>query len=112
MSAATPTLAARYRRFALRRLWLLAALTAVLLGALVLDVSTGPSALAFADVFAANEVRRKLEGIGLKTYTQAVNTKDGQRIRVRVGPFTSRDEAQKAADRAKSLGLAGAVLTL
>ncbi len=52
MSAATPTLAARYRRFALRRLWLLAALTAVLLGALVLDVSTGPSALAFADVFA------------------------------------------------------------
>ena len=67
---------------------------------------------AFADVFAANEVRRKLEGIGLKTYTQAVNTKDGQRIRVRVGPFTSRDEAQKAADRAKSLGLAGAVLTL
>lgn len=52
MSAAAPTLAARYRRFALRRLWLLAALTAVLLGALVLDVSTGPSALAFADVFA------------------------------------------------------------
>ncbi len=60
---------------------------------------------AFADVFAANEVRRKLEGIGLKTYTQAVNTKDGQRIRVRVGPFTSRDEAQKAADRAKKSGL-------
>ena len=52
MSAAASTLAARYRRFALRRLWLLAALTAVLLGALVLDVSTGPSALAFADVFA------------------------------------------------------------
>lgn len=52
MSAATPTLAARYRRFALRRLWLLAALTAVLLGALVLDVSTGPSSLSFADVFA------------------------------------------------------------
>ncbi len=52
MSAAAPTLAARYRRFALRRLWLLAALTAVLLGALVLDVSTGPSSLSFADVFA------------------------------------------------------------
>lgn len=67
---------------------------------------------AFADVFAANEVRRKLEGAGLKTYTQAVNTKDGQRIRVRLGPFSNRDEAQKAADRAKALGLAGAVLTL
>ncbi len=52
MSAAASTLAARYRRFALRRLWLLAALTAVLLGALVLDVSTGPSSLSFADVFA------------------------------------------------------------
>ena len=30
MSAAASTLAARYRRFALRRLWLLAALTAVI----------------------------------------------------------------------------------
>lgn len=67
---------------------------------------------AFADVFAANEVRRKLEGAGLKTYTQAVDTKDGRRIRVRLGPFANRDEAQQAADRAKGLGLPGAVLTL
>lgn len=67
---------------------------------------------AFADVFAANEVRRKLEGAGLKTYTQAIDTKDGRRIRVRLGPFANRDEAQQAADRAKGLGLAGAVLTL
>jgi DedD protein len=67
---------------------------------------------AFADVAAANEVRRKLEGAGLKTYTQTVNTAAGPRTRVRLGPFSNREDALKAAERAKALGLAGAVLTL
>ncbi|MDO4593068.1 MAG: SPOR domain-containing protein, partial [Comamonadaceae bacterium] len=48
----------------------------------------------------------------LKTYTQTVDTKDGKRTRVRVGPFAQRDEADKAAARIKGLGLAAAVLTL
>ena len=67
---------------------------------------------AFADANAAQEVRQKLERAGLKTYTQVVNTKDGKRTRVRVGPLEGRVEADKAAARVKALGLPASVQTL
>ena len=67
---------------------------------------------AFADADKAREARSKLERAGLKTYTQVVDTKDGKRVRVRVGPLTSRAEADKAASRIKGLGLSASVLTL
>jgi DedD protein len=67
---------------------------------------------AFADVQAARAVRLRVEKLGLKTYTQVVQTADGQRIRVRVGPFSSRAEADKVLDKIKSDGLKPAVLTL
>ncbi len=67
---------------------------------------------AFADADKAREVRQKLERAGLKTYTQVAETKDGKRIRVRVGPFASKAEADKAASKIKSLDLPAAVLTL
>ncbi len=67
---------------------------------------------AFADAAKAREARLKLERAGLKTYTQEVQTKDGLRIRVRVGPFGSRAEADKAADKIKKLDLSAAILTL
>lgn len=67
---------------------------------------------AFADTGKAAEVRRKLESAGLKTYTQVVQTKDGPRTRVRVGPFANRAEADQAAARIKTLGLPSSVLTL
>ena len=67
---------------------------------------------AFADVLKAREARVKLEAAGLKTYTQVAETKDGKRIRVRVGPFASRADADKAAGKIKTLGLPAAVLTL
>ncbi len=67
---------------------------------------------AFADGSKAAEVRSKLERAGLKTYVQVIETKDGKRTRVRVGPYESRDEADKAATRIKGMGLAASVLTL
>lgn len=67
---------------------------------------------AFADVEKAREVRLKLEKAGLKTYTQVAETKDGRRIRVRVGPFATRAEADKAASKIKTLDLPAAILTL
>ncbi len=67
---------------------------------------------AFADADKAREVRNKLEHAGVKTYTQAVDTKDGKRTRVRAGPFASRAEADKAVGRIKALGLSASVLTL
>jgi DedD protein len=67
---------------------------------------------AFAETTAAREARQKVEKLGLKTYTQVVETSAGKRIRVRVGPFASRGEADKAADKIKSAGLPSAVYTL
>ncbi|MES2686514.1 MAG: SPOR domain-containing protein [Pseudomonadota bacterium] len=67
---------------------------------------------AFADEDKAREVRQKLERAGLKTYTQVADTKDGKRIRVRVGPFATRADADKAAGKIKGLDLPAAILTL
>lgn len=67
---------------------------------------------AFADATRAREVRLKLERAGLKTYTHVAETAEGRRIRVRLGPFSSRAEADKAAARVKALDLPAAILTL
>ena len=67
---------------------------------------------AFADAAKAREVRQKLEAAGLKTFTHVAKTADGERTRVRVGPFTTRADADRAASRVKGLSLAASVLTL
>ena len=67
---------------------------------------------AFADIAKAKEARAKLESAGLKTYTQEVDTKDGKRTRVRVGPFATREEADKAAEKIRKLNLQATVLKL
>ena len=67
---------------------------------------------AYTDAAKLAEARRKLEALGFKTYTQVVESEAGQRTRVRVGPFASRAEADKAAARVKSAGLPAAILTL
>lgn len=67
---------------------------------------------AFSDVLKAREARVKLEKAGLKTYTQVVQPKEGKRIRVRVGPFETKAEADKAADKIKKLDLPAAILEL
>jgi DedD protein len=67
---------------------------------------------AFADAVRAREVRLKMERAGLKTYTHVAETKDGPRVRVRVGPFDSKAEADSAAEKIKKLDLPAAVLTL
>ena len=67
---------------------------------------------AFAEATRARDARSKLESAGLKTYTQVVETKDGQRTRVRVGPFADRVEADNVVAKVKALGLNASVLSL
>ena len=67
---------------------------------------------AFSDFAKAHEARVKLEKAGLKTYTQVVQPKEGKRIRVRVGPFESKGEADKVAEKIKKLDLPTAILEL
>ena len=66
----------------------------------------------FADAAKAAEVRRKVEGAGLKTYTQEIDTPRGKLIRLRVGPFNKAEDADAAAKKIKALGLPAAILTL
>lgn len=68
---------------------------------------------AFGDADKVREVRRKLEQAGLKTYTQILEGKDGKRTtRVRVGPFDSHAEAEKAAARVRKLDLPANLINL
>ncbi len=67
---------------------------------------------AFSDAGKARETRQTVEKSGLKTYAQEAIVDGAKRIRVRVGPFATRAEAEKAAASIKALGLPAAILTL
>jgi DedD protein len=68
---------------------------------------------AFSDPAKVREVRRKLEQAGMITFTQVVENADGKSTtRVRVGPFSSREEADKAAAKVRKLDLSAAVLRI
>lgn len=67
---------------------------------------------AFAENTAAHQTRVKVEKLGLKTYAQAADTDAGKRIRVRVGPFTSKEDAEQAKGRLKAAGFPAVLLTL
>lgn len=66
----------------------------------------------FGDVARARAARGKLERAGLRHYTQVIETKEGQRIRVRAGPFDSKAEADRAAAKIRQLDMAADVLSL
>jgi DedD protein len=67
---------------------------------------------AYTDADKLRDARQKVEKLGMKTYTQVVESDGGKRTRVRVGPFATREEADKAAARIKAAGLPVAILTL
>ena len=67
---------------------------------------------AFAEAEKVREVRRSVEATGLRTYTQVVETKEGSRTRVRVGPFADRAQAQAAAEKIRKHGLGATILAL
>ena len=59
----------------------------------------------FADAGNADRVLTRLLDAGLPAYIQVVDSPNGQRTRVRVGPFASRNLAEGAAARIRALGL-------
>ena len=67
---------------------------------------------AFLEDAKVRETRGKVEKLGMKTYTQPVDTPTGKRTRVRVGPYATKAEADKIAARLKSDGLQAVVLAL
>ena len=67
---------------------------------------------AYNDAERLKAARQRLDKLGFKSFTQEVETPAGKRTRVRVGPFTSRQEAEAAASRVKAAGLQANILSL
>ena len=60
---------------------------------------------AFSNAGNAKALQKKLQDNKFKAYTELVKNAGGDRMRVRVGPYSSRDAAEKARDRLKSMKL-------
>jgi DedD protein len=67
---------------------------------------------AYSEAGKLHEARAKLEKLGLKTYTQVVESDKGPRTRIRVGPYATRAEAETVAAKVRNSGLPAALLTL
>ncbi len=57
-----------------------------------------------------DELQGKLRDAGISSHTQKVSTPTGERIRVRMGPFGSKEEAEKARAKLSRLGLGGSLV--
>lgn len=57
-----------------------------------------------------DELQAKLKSGGIKSYTQKVATASGDKTRIRVGPFESKEEAEKMRTKLTKLGLSGSLV--
>jgi DedD protein len=57
-----------------------------------------------------DELLGKLKAGGIKAYVQKVPTEAGERTRIRVGPFASKEEAEKVREKIIRLGLSGNIV--
>jgi DedD protein len=60
---------------------------------------------AFSNAANARALQRKLQENKFKAYTEVIKNPGGERTRVRVGPYDSREAAEKARQRMRSLKL-------
>jgi DedD protein len=66
---------------------------------------------AFANKDNVKTLEAKLAKAGVRYYTETVTTPAGEQTRVRAGPFSSKEAAEKGRERLKALGLSpGAVI--
>jgi len=64
---------------------------------------------AFANPANVKQLQGKLGELGIKVYTEALDSPQGKKTRVRAGPFANREAAEKALDRMKRIGVNGVV---
>lgn len=65
---------------------------------------------AFASEEKVREARDKLAVAGFKSYTEKLESKDGERTRVRAGPFSGREAAEAARAKISTLGFSSAAV--
>jgi DedD protein len=57
-----------------------------------------------------DELQGKLKSAGIASFTQKVSTDSGSRTRIRVGPFASKEEADRVRAKLSKIGLAGTLV--
>lgn len=62
---------------------------------------------AYAEQGNVKVLQGKIKELGYPSYTEKVSTPQGERIRVRAGPFSSKAAAEKAQSRLKQIGAGG-----
>lgn len=60
---------------------------------------------------AAQDLSERLRKAGFAPFIEKIETPDGVRYRVRVGPYSTRDEAQRAQARLRALGVSATLVT-
>ncbi|MGY8848185.1 MAG: SPOR domain-containing protein, partial [Burkholderiales bacterium] len=68
---------------------------------------------AFSDATKAKNQQRSLESNGIKkAYTEMIKNENIEVTRVRVGPFSTREAAEKEQKKLKELGVNGVVINI
>ncbi|WP_263772384.1 SPOR domain-containing protein [Propionivibrio soli] len=64
---------------------------------------------AFSNQANVKQLQTKISELGVKVYTEPLDTPEGRKTRVRAGPFPNRDAADKALSRMKKIGVNGVI---
>ena len=64
---------------------------------------------AFSNEANVKNLKEKLGQQGVKTFSEPLDTPQGKKTRVRAGPFTSREAAEKALAKMQAIGVSGVV---
>lgn len=66
---------------------------------------------AFSNLDNAKQRQSKLSSIGVKFYTETLKTPSGVKLRVRAGPFATRQDAEKLQEKLKASGIQDGIIT-
>ena len=64
---------------------------------------------AFANPANVKVLQSKIGELGIKVFTEPLDSPQGKKTRVRAGPFPSREAAEKALDKLKRIGVSGVI---
>ena len=64
---------------------------------------------AFSNASNVKQLQTKLGELGIKVYTEPLDSPEGRKTRVRAGPFTSREAAEKALEKMRRIGVNGVI---
>ena len=65
----------------------------------------------FSDPVKVKQVQAKIAALGLQFSTETLNTPSGPKLRMRSGPYATRDEAEKALESLKGAGFSPLLVT-